>query len=264
MLSHSVRAISVAITLFFGLSCGSWYDTGDSYDSGWGQSDNGDFLFTVENDAGYEDWYEWVASFGETQGDYLNATFLLPSDLEITHNVCGMENAYWDGTQIVLCYEMLQFMADLFYNSGWDLTDQQFSDLVYWSWTFILYHELGHGLIDLYELPIPGREEDAVDSFSAVMLIEGNAADAVVQAALFWWLLDDVSGGAVNFADEHSMNMQRFYNLLCWVYGSDPSGFSYIPDTFPEMQDRVANGRCEGEYEDQRDSWMQLLQPWFK
>ena len=39
---------------------------------------------------------------------------------------------------------------------------------------FVFFHELGHALIDVYELPITGREEDAVDQLSTWILTDGT------------------------------------------------------------------------------------------
>ena len=127
---------------------------------------------------------------------------------------------------------------------------------------FILYHELGHALIDTYDLPVPGREEDAVDAFSVVILVQGGVPDTVVSSAIFWLLLEEEYGGSPNFADEHSMNLQRMYNLLCWVYGSDPGAYGYLTEYFPDLQDRISGGRCEQEYADQEDAWNELLRPY--
>ena len=40
-------------------------------------------------------------------------------------------------------------------------------------------HEMGHALIDLYDLPVLGKEEDAADSVATVFLTRavGNGAE---------------------------------------------------------------------------------------
>ena len=55
---------------------------------------------------------------------------------------------------------------------------------------FTIYHELGHGLVDLLGLPVIGREEDAVDGFAAVTMIpeEPDAVgDALIIAVADAW-----------------------------------------------------------------------------
>lgn len=81
--------------------------------------------------------------------------------------------------------------------------------------------------MDQYQLPITGREEDAVDIFAAVLLVESDE-DAVIAG------IDQFDVNAAEetdleelaFRDEHSLNTQRFYNVSCIVYGSDPSAYA--------------------------------------
>ncbi|HYI71139.1 MAG TPA: DUF4344 domain-containing metallopeptidase, partial [Skermanella sp.] len=40
---------------------------------------------------------------------------------------------------------------------------------------FILYHELGHALIDQLGLPVLGHEEDAADNLASIMMIPEQA-----------------------------------------------------------------------------------------
>lgn len=207
-------------------------DEADEYE------DAGDFRLRWGNDGGFEDYAEWTKDRLDGFDVSLNDTYRLPVDVDIRHDKCGFENAYWDGEGITMCYEMEAYIIELFYN-GLDANDDVVLSFSLQTWIFIMYHEIGHGMIDIYGLPVPGKEEDAVDSFSAVALIDAGAPDAVVFAAIFWALLEQQSGGESNFADEHSMNMQRFYNLLCWVYGSDPDEYDYLVEYFPDLEARI-------------------------
>ena len=230
---------------------------GDEY------KDRGDFRLRWGSDGGYEDYSEWTKEVMDGADEGLNEVYKLPVGIDILHEKCGFENAYWDGESITMCYEMEAVVVDIWLN-GLDGSDEEVLEASLITWVFILYHELGHGLIDVYGLPIPGNEEDAADSFSAVALIDAGAPDAVVYAAIFWLMLEEQYGGELNFADEHSMNMQRFYNLLCWVYGSDPREYDYLVEYFPDLASRIEGGRCEAEYEQQSDSWHELAAPWYQ
>src|SRR5688500_14135049 len=60
---------------------------------------------------------------------------------------------------------------------------------------FILYHELGHALIDLLNLPVLGREEDAADNLASVMMIPEQPdpmMDELVVAAADGWYLSNL------------------------------------------------------------------------
>ena len=37
---------------------------------------------------------------------------------------------------------------------------------------YVFYHEMGHALIDIHNIAIPGGEEDAADTLSAYILAE--------------------------------------------------------------------------------------------
>src|SRR6185295_2240523 len=55
---------------------------------------------------------------------------------------------------------------------------------------FVFYHELGHALIDIYDLPVTGREEDAVDQLATVMLLEtwdGEESELAMTASAEWF-----------------------------------------------------------------------------
>jgi Putative metallopeptidase len=89
---------------------------------------------------------------------------------------------------------------------------------------FVFYHEMGHALVDVLRLPITGKEEDAVDQLSTLILAEsddqGEGEDAALNGAIWFFLTgseNEITESA--FADEHSLGQQRFYNIACWVYG---------------------------------------------
>src|SRR3546814_15326340 len=51
---------------------------------------------------------------------------------------------------------------------------------------FTLFHELGHALVDKLEIPVLGREEDAVDALAVLLMLpdeEDAVADEMVMAA---------------------------------------------------------------------------------
>ncbi|MBT7756919.1 MAG: hypothetical protein HN732_06295, partial [Rhodospirillaceae bacterium] len=89
-----------------------------------------------------------------------------------------------------------------------------------------LYHELGHALVDILRLPITGKEEDAVDELSTLFLIENfeNGEQIATNAGDFFDLeslqSDEVTEQSL--FGEHSLDEQRYFNILCLVYGSNP------------------------------------------
>lgn len=137
----------------------------------------------------------------------------------------------------------------------------RFAELVY----FVLFHEVGHALVDQWDIPVLGREEDAVDAFSTIFMTEiVKRGDFALAGAEFFLDLDKLTGaaGKLNFADEHSFSKQRAYSIACWVYGSDPAKWSKTNlSSFLPASRRV---RCPDEYSKLKKSWLGLLKPHLK
>jgi hypothetical protein len=134
-----------------------------------------------------------------------------------------------------------------------------------------LYHELGHALIDAYHLPVLGQEEDAADALSAVISLKylPQGYQVLVDAADFFNLLDKVIGtDSSSYWDEHDLNKQRYYRLLCFAYGKFPKQveqkikyyYQSALNTFIEER----SDYCHYGYNDIYFSWMLLLQPYLK
>jgi len=194
----------------------------------------------------------------------LNETFALPQDVLISFDACDEENAYYDAenSQITMCYELIRYYADAFAADEERETDYE-TEVLYAGF-FTFFHELGHALVDQYQLPIVGREEDIVDNFAAILLTESEEEDAVI-AAIEQFDLDAAAEAEeedLAFWDEHSLSAQRGYNMTCLLYGSDPESYQdwVEADWLPE--DRAA--QCEAEYEQAISSWEALLEPYRK
>jgi len=193
--------------------------------------------------------------------DSLNAVLALPTTVPIFHQVCGQANAYYypADAQITLCLDLLQEIWFGFAGvEAW--TPEEVENASLWTWAFIFLHEAGHGLIHLLNLPAVGREEDAVDEFASIYLIAVGHGEAAVFAAVYWYLTGQDAAPNIALADEHGLNLQRFYNMICLVYGSDPASYGFLVEIFPDFQQRV--DRCPAEYAQKRAAWATLLAPW--
>ena len=47
---------------------------------------------------------------------------------------------------------------------------------------FVLFHELGHGLIHEFDLPVLGEEEDAADTIASIILLSAERMDPELQS----------------------------------------------------------------------------------
>ena len=93
----------------------------------------------------------------------LNELFVLPERVEVLFAECGEANAYFssEDAEITICVELIEDMHSSLEDS---YPDQEERDaIVEGALTETLLHEVGHALVSVLELPITGREEDAVD-----------------------------------------------------------------------------------------------------
>jgi hypothetical protein len=183
----------------------------------------------------------------------------LPRSVGLRMSQCGNVNAFYSPRQgaVTMCYELLEHLARIFVPDGqWTAAQVEAVDGAV---NFIMYHEVGHALVDVMDLPITGREEDAVDQLATYLLVGSGEKGA--QAAFNGVLAVQPGENAVfdnsDFADEHSLGPVRLYNIACWVYGSDPAKYSRIVSGGMLPQARAQ--RCPGEYQRMSKSWERLL-----
>jgi len=84
----------------------------------------------------------------------------------------------------------------------------------------------------MLEIPVFGREEDAADFFSAYILLQFAPEDAHRLFQGVGFMMASEAKAALEkpqnltaYAGEHGLAAQRYYNLLCMAYGSDPTTF---------------------------------------
>jgi hypothetical protein len=125
----------------------------------------------------------------------------------------------------------------------------------------MIFHGIVHAFIAQYQFPVLGKEEDAADNLATVLLIEffEDGREIVLSAADFFNLISSGRSEVTeeDFWDEHSLDEQRYYSMLCMVYGSDPEKYSSLKKETGFPDDR-AELRVE-EYENMSESWFSLL-----
>ncbi|MGF1909461.1 DUF4344 domain-containing metallopeptidase [Vibrio kasasachensis] len=104
-----------------------------------------------------------------------------------------------------------------------------------------LLHETGHAYIEDQAIPVLGKEEDAVDNFAAIIMIEyvDNGDDSTISAAdMFAFESQDRPDyyQADEYIDEHSFDLQRYFSTLCLVYGSNPEKYAELLDEIEPEQ----------------------------
>lgn len=221
----------------------------------------------VYSDVSDPEFREWQAELRaervlESLASDLNSTLTIPTDVVLSVGECGTANAFYnpENQAIIICYELIRDIYEMF--SVEDATEEEVEESVMNATAFFFYHELGHALIHVLDLPTTGREEDAVDQLSTYVLAqesEPGEAPALDGAAafLFWSQKAQGSGVQAPFWDEHSLDEQRFFNIVCWVYGENPGQLQSLVQQGYLPEDRAA--RCPAEWAKIDKSWSTLL-----
>lgn len=202
----------------------------------------------------------------EKIADTFNQELSLPYDVSITFRDCGQPNAFYTSQNktITMCYEFMELFYNIFTKKGNSDADAQ--QMMLGATDFFFLHELGHCLIDVYDLPATGREEDSVDQLSTYILVrdknERDYASIAAGIVVFKDLSENEGASPGVFADEHSLSSQRFYNLACWMYGSNPQQLSFLVEQGILPEARAA--RCPEEYGKLSRAWERLVDPWVK
>lgn len=236
-----------------------------------GVRDTGDFVVQYGKTRN-ADYLELQGIFQETRliedtVKELNDGFALPSDVPVVLRECGEVNAFYDGEtgEISLCYELVEHYSEIFLaDANTDAEQEEAAISIASATVFTFFHEMGHALIAIYDLPVTGKEEDAVDQLAALILLEGGeeGENAAIDGANSFVGEDEEEMDDLSFWDEHSFDEQRFYNILCWIYGKDPEGYQYLVDDETLPAGRAE--RCPAEYDRMSRSWQALLAPYVK
>lgn len=129
---------------------------------------------------------------------------------------------------------------------------------------FVLQHEIGHLFIAEFGLPVLGKEEDAADSLASVTLLERrkDEAEQVLIDSADGWYLSEYSKESdtyedADFYDEHSLDIQRSFQIVCLMVGADPEAFGDVAEQYEMDADRQES--CAADYQTASESWIGLL-----
>ena len=245
--------------------------------------DRGDFYITYMPNpnseyVGEDTAISWLkdAELLEFEVEFLNENFRLPYDVEIIAKECGFANALYipSNSQIVICYEFVDelfetwylFNEDNYESSGdyYDSPGNYAYDVLDW----VLFHEVAHAIIHIYDLPVTGLEENAADQFASLMLSytyyndDGTddfslGQDMLYNVANYYWYNNEIQSSVGSYWDVHNLDIQRFYNISCYAYGSDPEYNQDLIEDGSLPKDRAST--CEYEYSQIENAWRHML-----
>lgn len=229
--------------------------------------DGGDFYITYEPTEQYKELSLWLKNNEEW---VLNISHIneikLPYDIEIIYRECGEANAaYYSEGFIEVCYELVEQIIEI--QSRYYFTEEEIRMAVQDTTYFIFLHELGHALIDVYDIPYTGKQEDAVDQLATIILLTENeqGVNALFATSNYWHELgsEPIPYETLPFHDEHSFELQRFYSILCFVYGNDPVNSSDVLNLIPDSSDNIKfwQYHCVNEHNVISNNWNMFLEP---
>jgi len=190
----------------------------------------------------------------EVESDMKRAA-ILPQGLSLSVSDCKEANAYYyHDRKIVLCYGLVDEMYGHFFSVHGSAS--QAKQATRRAALFIMFHELGHALVNTADIAITAGEEPSVDQLAFFLLTRDDQSrkgeEAIIEAANFFFRSANASETFAS--DAHGYHQQRAYNLSCWLYGQGKD-FSYLKPILPP--DRAAT--CKAEYKRLETSWAKVL-----
>ncbi|WP_051251702.1 DUF4344 domain-containing metallopeptidase [Psychrilyobacter atlanticus] len=196
--------------------------------------------------------------------DTVNQEIKIEEELQVVVEVADKDSVYYspEDRKIVISYDFIMEIRERFkdeYKKEWEIYAKDAIEHTF-------YHELGHALVDLLDIPVLGKEEDAVDDFGIIMLIltlEDGEERAISAAELFFMEgLEVEEFTSEDLMDEHSLDDQRGYRSLNLVYGSNPEKYENIAEDLKMDEDMRL--MAQEMFERQTINWLRLLKPYLK
>ena len=218
----------------------------------------------------------------ERMADRLTKAIALPHDLQVVVTdklpkgidvaTCEVDGGtiWWPAAFPKATHDVLtEFLPEVIASKGPPraISQENFTAdvLNVWGNQFILGHELGHAIIHQLNIPLTGLEEDSADGFATFFTV--NDKDTGPNAALGAAVLFDAMGSKrpnltlEDFSSDHPVILQRVYNFLSAVVGSDPQRLqnSLVTDGYiPEVRALL----CRKEWTQLNYGWWTLLEPY--
>lgn len=197
--------------------------------------------------------------FLEYETEWLNENFRLPYNVTIEAVECDEANAFYIPSEkkVQLCYEYIDNLDVLLQTIRERESYEDLDNFVFDVTYSVLYHEVAHAILDVYDIPYTGLEENVADQFEALMLSRTEGGQDMLYNVGTYYLYSSELEAPTPYWDTHAGNMQRFYNISCWSYGEDPV---YNQDLITDgwlPEDRAV--WCEEEYDQIKTAFGYLL-----
>ncbi len=195
----------------------------------------------------------------------LGKQFRLPFDVKVVVRNTSDTGPYYNPQDhtINLDYAFANFVLGQVKAIDPKITDYNLGKNVAAINSFIFMHEFAHLLIDAYNLPITGKEEDAADQLATIFFtdfVKGGPEYAFDAASFFASLAKNPSSlKQADFFDQHSLDQQRAYQIACWIAGSSDASYKHIQGLGLFTDARLQT--CPDEYRQVDHAWRTLIRP---
>jgi Putative metallopeptidase len=190
----------------------------------------------------------------------MNERVAFPGEITIEIVECTEVNAFYyaETSTISICFEFLHRMMSI--QEDWIPEREKLLNAA----AFIFLHEMGHALVDKLEIPITGKEENAVDEL-AMLLMVTDEDDQTMWAALegvlqFYQDALEEDFNDVPFHDTHAPNIERYFDMVMLLIGAHPDfekDFVGTDDKLKLPPERAENAKLD--FERKLWAWKILL-----
>jgi hypothetical protein len=187
-----------------------------------------------------QDLYEALKAYGALEKiQKILSPMRLREQLVVKTTECGKVNSWYRREDsvptVTICYELLKHILESLpretTREGITADNAKVGQVLWFT-----LHEVGHATFAMFNVPIFGNEEDAADNFATYVMLQFAEAVPLIKGAAWAWneYMRDYQRNPVvrvrlaNFADEHGLPQQRFYNLVCLALGSNPARFADV------------------------------------
>ncbi|MGH8307646.1 MAG: DUF4344 domain-containing metallopeptidase [Gammaproteobacteria bacterium] len=143
------------------------------------------------------------------------------TDFNIHVQPCGIPNAF-SSPDITICYELMD-----------QLIEQHETDAL----SFVIFHEMGHSLMNVWGLP-DYNNEDMADQFAAALLLRSKGGVESLDKAIEWFSSQNFLRQAqymLAHGDPHSLSVQRVRNIQGYIANPSPMEKRWDHIFYPHM-----------------------------
>ena len=183
------------------------------------------------------------------------APLKLNRDLQVVTAECGGKFylPYKSGGAVTVCYEFVQLIEMAAGDRLWGTVGPSLvTREMFTVGPFVqeVLHDVALAVFDIQEIPVWGNTEFAADNVAAFLMLQFGtdvAMKTVLGSAYFLNELEKRVRYSLDYVgDIRPTIRQRYYNLLCVAFGSDPVKFAnFVPVNRQEQVTDLSNDRAD-------------------